>query len=252
MFLTRTSSLTLLLVSFAGATVACTSPYSGSDTTADTSDSALVVEPASSAKSVTFASSDGSCEAVPSLVDAHKDELRALCDDRQIPVPSVVAADGCAKGSVTSNTFKCVTMHAPPPPPNGCVRIQVKDASHAIPDNGIDPLGAMPPLLCPMIGGAPPAMPPMAGGPGGPTPPPGAAPPAGGTGAPPAGAPPAGGPGAPPSGGAGPGGCSGGPPAPPVIVCCAPPPPPPPGGPGSGGTGSGAPAPGGSAPAPTE
>ncbi|HEY8079771.1 MAG TPA: hypothetical protein VIF62_36825, partial [Labilithrix sp.] len=163
---------------------------------------------------------------IRSIVDPHKDELKALCPSGQIPVPTDVAADGCDKGTAKSVTFTCVTAKLPDGPKGACQPIPVKDDHHCMSDAGAQSFGsAMPDVVCPMLGGAPPPPPPGADG-GAPPPPP---PP------PPGSASGAGGPPPPPPGG-GHGGPDGDGPA---LECC--PPPPPPGAP---------PAPSGSASAP--
>jgi hypothetical protein len=219
----NTKHLSFAIVSVAAAACGGSSQGAITDTTA--TDSALLVSPSSNTSSLTLSSSDGTCADPRTVVEAHADELKALCGDQQIPVPGDVVADGCTFPDLKSITFKCVDFKAPKGPANGCVRIDVKDAQNAIPASGADHIGAaMPPLLCPMIGGAPPP----------PPPPPNAD---GGVDGPPP---------MPPQGG---GSCGDDDhrPRPGQIECCAPPPPPP-GGPGGGASAGGG---GGPAPAPS-
>src|SRR5258707_15646865 len=83
----------------------------------DTTSSALEVAAASSdAKSLTISSDDGTCKDFRDLVDPHKDELKSLCPEGQIPIPSNIDGDSCDRGQAKSITFTCNAAKLPGKP----------------------------------------------------------------------------------------------------------------------------------------
>jgi len=253
------TTLSLFMATLGFVTAGCSTSTDETSTTSTTStDAELSVEPSASSASLTLSGEGGACTAFKGLVDAHVEELKALCAEKQIALPSVIDREGCEKGTVKSVTFTCFDAQGPGRPGEGqCRPMAIKDKKGALPEACADHAEDLQPVVCPRVdgmepppppadGSAPPAKADAEGGkPAGP--PPAGPPPAGagtGTGA---GAPPAGG--APPPGGAG-AAPDGSKPKPPRLQCCAPPPggPKPPKG---GGTSGGAPPAGSSSEAPT-
>ena len=251
------TTLTLFIATFGFVTAGCSTTTDEASSTSSTTsaEAELSVEPSDSSASLTLAGEGGACTAFKGLVDAHIAELKALCAEKQVALPSVIDREGCEKGSVKSVTFKCFDAQGPGRPGEGqCRPMAIKDKKGALPEACADHAEDLQAVVCPHVDGMEPPPPPADGtapppkpeggkpeGAG--APPPGSAPPPGAA-PPPGSAPPPGG--APPAGGAG----DGSKPKPPRIQCCAPPPggPKPP--PGAGGTSGGAPA-GSSSEAPT-
>ena len=246
------STALVALSALALAVAACSSSPADTSASAETSESALVVDNAEAPASSTVSSA--TCTSIDDLVEANAEALRGLCAKGQVPVPQDVTDDGCEEGSATSVTFKCVAAkHHPKPPKDGCQEFDIKDDHQAIPEKGGKHVHRLPPVLCPIMGHAAPPKGEKGceGGPGGGraggpngdggAPPP---PPPGDGGAPPPPPPGDGGPvgpgagGPPPPSPGGPAGDGGPKPpgahkkGPPKIRCCAPPPPK--GGPGGG------------------
>jgi hypothetical protein len=175
------------------------------DSGTDSTQSALEVVAASSdAASLTVSSDDGTCKDFRDLAGPHKDELRSLCPEGQIPIPSNIDGDGCDRGQAKSITFTCNAAKLPGAP-GACRKIPVKDDHHCMGDGGAESMSALPDVICPMLGGAPPGPPPGADGGRPPPPPP-----------------------LPPPDGDDDGARRGPPPGGPELECCPPPPPPPP------------------------
>lgn len=248
------TTLSLFIATFGFAAAACSTTTDETSSTASTTsaESELSVEPSASAASLTLSGEGGACTAFKALIDAHLEELKSLCAERQIALPSVIDREGCEKGSVKSVTFKCFDAQGPGRPGEGqCRPMAIKDKKGALPEACGDHAEDLQPVVCPHVDGMEPPPPPADGAaPDGdrPLPPPPGAPAGSGSGAAPSGsAPPAGGPPPPPPGG---GGAEGGP-RPPRIQCCAPPP----GGPRPpkpAGSGTGAPSGTATAEAPTQ
>lgn len=246
------TTLSLFIATFGFAAAACSTAADDTSTSTTTAESELSVEPSASSASLTLSGEGGACTAFKGLIDGHLEELKSLCAEKQIALPSVIDREGCEKGSVKSVTFKCFDAQGPGRPGEGqCRPMAIKDKKGALPEACGDHAADLEPVVCPHVDGMEPPPPPAdgatppakpEGAPSGEAPagPPPGAPAGSGTGAPPSGGP-AGGPPPPPPGG----GAEGGP-RPPRIQCCAPPP----GGPRPPkGAPPGAPAGSGSAPA---
>ncbi|MBX3187720.1 MAG: hypothetical protein KF819_11920 [Labilithrix sp.] len=203
--------------------VACSSSDASTSST-DTASSELAVSPSESGASLTIATEDGSCAAAKALVEPRVAELRALCAGGEIALPREVVRDGCEAKAVKSITFRCFVAKRPPPPPEGCQELTIKDEAGALPEDAAESSDALPPLLCPGFDGMQPPPPP-----GGACDRPDGGEPEGPKGPPPKAAPPIG-------EGAGPDGAPVGKPGPhrgpPRLQCCVPPRP---GGPGKPG-----------------